>query len=105
MIELDRLALSGACTLGSGFHVAQSCLCLGFLAITGDAEGEETTAADLSVYPSNVAIFLDFFRIPVILLRFPWHGHQLKMGLDSNIKVQREAYHGEQILSRKFTEQ
>ena len=70
-IELDRLALSGACALGSDFHVAKSCLCLGFLAITGDAAGEEITAADLSVYSSNVAIFLDFFLIPVILLRFP----------------------------------
>ena len=71
MIELDRLALSETCALGSGLHVAESCLCLEFLAIAGDAEGEETTAADLSVYPSNVAIFVDFFRIPVILLRFP----------------------------------
>ena len=104
MIELDRLALSGACALGSGLHVAKSCLRLGFLAITGDAEGEETTAADLSVYPSNVAIFLDFLRIPVILLRFPWHGYQLTKGLDSNIEVQIEAYHGEQILSRMNTE-
>ena len=105
MIELDRLALSRGCALGSGFHAAQSCLSPRFLAITGDAEGEETTAADLSVYPSNVAIFLDFFRIPVILLRFPWHGHQLTMGLDSNITVQREAYHDEQILSRRNTEE
>ena len=71
IIELGRLALSEACALGSGFHVAKSCLCLGFLATTGDAEGEETTALDLSVYPFDVAIFLDFFRIPVILLRFP----------------------------------
>ena len=71
MKELDRLTLSGACALGSGFHVAKSCLCLGFLANTGDAEGEETTAADLSVYSSNVAVFLDFFLTPVILSRFP----------------------------------
>ena len=71
MIELGRMALSETRALGSGFHVAKSCLYRGFLAVTGDAEGEATTAADLSVYPSNVAIFLDLFRIPVILLRFP----------------------------------
>ena len=46
------------------------------MAETGDAEGEEPTATDLTADPPNVAVFSDLLLTPVILLRFPWHRYQ-----------------------------